>query len=528
MMTMAKPESKGGARHSLGALIKRASGEAGLSLIELAEQIGVSRPTIYAYVGDKLPVPEARLLRIGQATGKSIEYFLDGPRGPLDEASITRGKLELIDAYLSPADPKRASDLADEVLRAVEEHHDLVAEATVLHRSGTALAQSGDFASAVGKLDRARRLFEREDDLATAAKSAQTLGLAYTNLGQLERARECFEFSQTNAEKAARWKGAVSLAALAERQGDFAGSYAILDILEADPQLPEMARAYILANRASAYLSQGRWQESLGVIERAFHLALKLNLTDQQIELTLQRGQARIAIGDWENGSLDIATGKAMARVTGDSGRLVLASIWEAVLLARCGELEDARVAARNALDKAVRGKLRRSESLALITLAEISARRGQFEAMEDFARQADSHAQTYGYVQARAAATVWLAFAGHSGSAERYRQIMETYNLRSIGWQSNSESIFKAIESRSAKALEAAVEQPPLDNDQTNFSYLNFGLSSLAPSDTRKNTDGKGEGEIVVWRESPHGMTKHSVIPVPLPWKQLNLGETV
>src|SRR5690606_19493319 len=103
---------------------------------------------------------------------------------------------------------------------------------------------------------------------------------------------------------------------------------------------------------------------------------------------------------DWENGSLDIATGKAMARVTGDSGRLVLASIWEAVLLARCGELEDARVAARHALDQAVRGKLRRSESLALITLAEISARRGQFEAMEDFARQADSHAQTYGYVQ--------------------------------------------------------------------------------------------------------------------------------
>lgn len=528
MTAMAKPETKGGARHSLGALIKRASGEAGLSLIELAEQIGVSRPTIYAYVGDKLPIPEARLLRIAQATGKTIEYFLDGPRGPLDEASITRSKLELIDAYLSPADPKRASDLADEVLRSVEEHHDLKAEATVLHRSGTALVQSGDFASAVGKLDRARRLFERDEDLAMAAKSSQTLGLAYTNLGQLDRARECFEFSQSNAEKGAQWKGAVSLAALAERQGDFAGAYAILDILDADPQISSVARAYILANRASALLSQGRWRDSLEVNEKAFQLSLKLGLTDQQIELTLQRGQARIAIGDWENGSLDIATGKAMARVTGDSSRLVLATIWESVLLARCGELEEARNSARNALDQAVRSKLRRSESLALLTLAEISARREQFEAMEDFAMQADSHAQTYGYVQAQAAATVWLALAGRTGSTERYRRTVETYSLRSIGWAPGSEGIFKAIEARDTLALEEFVHRSATDENLADFSLLNFGLLSLVPSVIQKPTDKIGKEKLSVWRVSPSGMTKVSVVPVPLPWKQLSHRNTV
>ena len=489
-----------------------------MSLIDLAGHVGVSRPTIYAYVSDKLPVPETRLTRIARITRKPIEFFLDGPRGLLDQSSLTKSKLDLIDAWLAPPDARRASELADEVLQVVEQHDDPKVEANVLHRAGNALILKGDFALSVGKLDRSRRLFERESENQLAAAVAQSLGLAYTNLGQLEQAEECFQFSQEMAAPEKRWKGALSLAALAERRGDFATANTILDLLSADPDSSNMALAYVAANRASTLLAQGRWLDCLRSIPDAYEQAVKIGLTDQQTELTLQRGQANIAAGNIEDGSIDIAIGKSMARVNGDRSRETIATIQEAILLARTGFLEEARAKSSNAHDTAVRLKLRRSESLALLALAEIAARKGQVETMESFARQAESHADTYGYVQAAASAWAWLALAGHERAADHYQSLLEVHAIRDIGWSPGMDAVFVAMRTRSREAVCHAASLLPADQDT--FDRLNWGLIGLMQK--QLETPEVEQGTHILWLETPSGLSRRSVAPIPLPWQQL------
>ena len=180
-------------RSVLGQQIRTAASEAGLTLRALGDKLGVSRPTIYAYVSGALQVPQSRIAQISAATGKEIDFFEigNGAEKPYDATD----RIRLIDAMLSPPDPRAASKMATAVAERVEELESPTDLARLLFRAGNALLQHGEYMDAAQHLDQARRMFVTAGNLQAAAACNQSLGYCWTNLGQLDRARACFEFS---------------------------------------------------------------------------------------------------------------------------------------------------------------------------------------------------------------------------------------------------------------------------------------------------------------------------------------------
>jgi transcriptional regulator with XRE-family HTH domain len=71
-------------RHRIiGGLLRQVRLEAGRSVAELAEQIGVDEERIDAYEMGNEEIPFLQLEKLGRYLGVSIDYFLDKERGPL-------------------------------------------------------------------------------------------------------------------------------------------------------------------------------------------------------------------------------------------------------------------------------------------------------------------------------------------------------------------------------------------------------------------------------------------------------------
>ena len=73
-------------RHRIvGALLRRARLEAGISQKDLAEVLGCSSGRLSAYEYGKRPIPLAALELLAQQLDLSLEYFLDTQEGPVGE-----------------------------------------------------------------------------------------------------------------------------------------------------------------------------------------------------------------------------------------------------------------------------------------------------------------------------------------------------------------------------------------------------------------------------------------------------------
>lgn len=391
----------------LGRKLKDAAKEAGFTLLELGSLLGVSRPTIYAYASGTLRVSTERLAQIAELTGKPITYFQ--PKSPehLDQRSLTAQSLRLIDALMSPASPARASEAA---LKAIEEDDEPQVpgiRAELLRRSGNALAMSGDYVESIRQLEDARDLFEGVNEGAKVGSCFQTLGFCYTSLGNLSQAKVCFERALNLLPDDQTWKAEVAIAALLERSGQFDEAENCLSSLLDDPRLTEVSLAYVRANFASIVCARGRWRSGFAQTETALQAAYASGLTDQVAELLIQGSTALMHLGRLPEATLLASRARDVAFTLQDEARSTLAEVTVARLLQALGESACARATAAAAYSRAIRGQYRRSESQALLILADLALDRGDLETAIETAEQSISHSRAHHFIVAEACASM-------------------------------------------------------------------------------------------------------------------------
>lgn len=457
-----------------GELIRQAVREAGLSLRELADQLGVSHPTIYAYVSGALRVPEARLTEIARIVGREVGWFI--PAADVDEPAMSSEfAIEWIDALLGCPDPEKAITVA---LQAAEtDVKDPTERAMLWQRVGNALTLLGRYLEAVTYLEQARSAYASAQRWIDVSDCEQSLGYSYINLGELEKAERSFLDALTHAPQQTLWKSLISLAALAERRGEFEAAQARLDQIAEFDKLSDPVLTYLRANQASLTTTRGFWKESLAYNLQALKHAQKSGFQDQITERKIQVARAYLKQGQREQGSLWLMRALDAARMTQDTARETLARLVQASLYIRLNDFKTAREMAVQSLSIATRQQYRRSESYALQLLTEIALGRGDYEAARDYALQAISFGEAHAYYVDTCIAQIHLAKArleldsSSSEIQEDLGRLLNDSKFQMLGepmayarstlaqWQANHSQWQAAVEEsrRSMQAAEAA-----------------------------------------------------------------------
>ncbi len=126
-----------------------------MSLRQLGEAIGVSRPTVYAYAAGTLQASPERLEAIARVTGVGLEFFEVSDLPLIDGDSVT-----LVEALLSPPNPDQAVEVATAALTSgLEKEPSRLARLSF--QAGNALLQKGRYVAASQHLRDAAADFER-------------------------------------------------------------------------------------------------------------------------------------------------------------------------------------------------------------------------------------------------------------------------------------------------------------------------------------------------------------------------------
>lgn len=393
----------------VGRRIRVAANQAGMSLRQLGEAIGVARPTVYAYAAGTLMASPERLEAIAKATGVSLDFF------DIGEAPLLEGdSLSLVEALLSPPDPDRAVDVASRALASGLER-DPERLARLAYHAGTALLHKGRYNQASQRLREALAAFERLRERRGMAASLQSLGFCLTNLGELEEARRCFEAARKVGEPDQLWRASVALAALAEREGRFDEAlFLLLEALREHSGDPE-AVAYIKANEANLLLAKGEYTEADPATEEALQQCHSLGLTDQLLEVSAARALVLSARGRLSEASVALMRASDIAETVGDVARGLWCSCVRATLTMEAGRLEESAIAAAQTLAEATQRSLPRSKALSLRVLAETAFRRGDWSGAYAHAVQGAAFCEVNRYPAWRA---VFLALAAAGACA--------------------------------------------------------------------------------------------------------------
>lgn len=417
---MARSQSE----YLVGRQIRIAANNAGMTLKTLAEKLGISKPTIYAYATGALHVPESRLQSIAEITGHDIEFF---SASDIDDAQDIGNQLKLIDATLSPPDPRTASRLALAVIERESESDDALDLAKLAFKAGNALLQHGDYLDAIQQLEHARRRFLQLGSVDYAAHASQSLGFCYINLGKLEKAKDSFLYARDHLPPDQRWMGLVALAALAERLGDFDQAARDLGRLLNQKKLQPETLAYVDANLATLHGARTDWQGALPYIEKALAAAYRNRQADLCVEMLVLLCQAKAREGRFSEASEHLIRAYDIVLGLSDQSRQALVEAAWAELAMFAGLLDEARSRAVSALALATRGGYLRSEGFALRILAETALLRGDTLQCRDYALQAMSHAESHRYPVHAALASIVLAKAFIAlGDAEKAGEMQQ------------------------------------------------------------------------------------------------------
>lgn len=384
--------------------------EADITLKELGDRIGVSRPTIYAYASGTLRVSKKRLEQIASTLGKDVKYFLheDYDENPdrFTEA------VAIIDALLAPPDPVKAGVMALEWVGRTDDGESAAIRAEFQRRAGNALMLQGNYVEAISHLEEARGLFLAAEEVERAGACSQSLGYCHINIGRLSASRRAFEQSLLESEEADHWKGQVSLAALDEREGSFVESEAKLDALEFEVAADSIAHTYILANRASLACTTMNWHKVDAPAIRALSLSVQHNLLDQRIEIMGLLAYAALGRGEYEVATPILVRASDLAVGAKDHARQVWLDLAWAKVLMRIGEFSQARNRANYALAQSTRHQYRRSINIGLLTLGELALLEQDPNQALSFLLQAQADAKAHQYPAAEAQATALAAIA--------------------------------------------------------------------------------------------------------------------
>lgn len=374
-----------------------------MTLRELGDRMGVSRPTIYAYASGALKMSRRRLLQAAELTGKSIDYFLPRGVGDLDPKSVVSQNFRLIDALLAPPDAQNAVEVAKETLEATKDNETPGVRAEVLLKLGVSLTGTGDYVTAIRHLESAYNSFLADEDKPRQASCLQTLGFCYLGLGQTDRAKDCFEGAKSVQTPELAWRPEVALAGLAERIGDFTEAEERLSGLLDDPFVKGASLTYVRANFASVVCARGRWKSGLAQTETALASAYATKTTDQVAELLIQSALALTHLGRLDEATMMIVRAKDVTFSLQDEARATFSDAVAAGVLLAFGDERAAREAISAAMSRAIGGQYRRSESFCLQLMTELALKRQDFEGALDTSVQLRSHASAHHFVVAEA-----------------------------------------------------------------------------------------------------------------------------
>ncbi len=407
-------------RKKQGELILRAIREAGLSVEQVARDIGCSRALLYQYIaGTTLAQPD-KLTLIAKRTGKPLAFFFGADLEATSALAVERAKLAreraelerqqtaelgrrlrerldalfaLAEAQSTPPDWKAAASTYEQILPLAREIGDLQAEATALFRLGNLRLLMGELESAITVLRQAQMLFEQQSNLPYALACRQSIGRALLLMGRPEEAQQQFAIALQQGNWHNRWEATVALAAVAEWMGDFQKAMAHLD------QAEEMATAaptehdrktvllFVAANRANVYLACGDFEEAEKLARAALHLSEQLGDRDQQLEALLTIAVCQRFQGKWVEAYENALRARTLALFANDTERVAVAETVLAQIALVTGDFAAAKQWAKNALTTALKVRSRRAELWAHKALAETYLR-------EENVDDADYHAK--------------------------------------------------------------------------------------------------------------------------------------
>lgn len=408
-------------RKKQGELILQAIKEAGLSVEQVAKDIGCSRALLYQYIaGTTLAQPD-KLTLIARRTGKPLTFFygadLAEPEAvQAEREAIQRERaawerlqaeererrlqerldtlLKLMAAQQSSPDWKAATSTCEQILPMARELGDVRVEALALFHMGNLKLLMSDLDGALSALRQAQGLFERLKETPYALACRQSIGRALLLMGKPDEAREQFAIPAQSEHWHNRWEGIVALAAVAEWTGDFQTAMAHLDSAEelvaSAPTEGEAktVHLFVAANRANVYLDCGDFAEAFKLAKEAMHLAEQLGDRDQQLEALLTQAVCQRFLGEWFAAHENAARARMLALFADDAERMTIAETVLANIAAVAGDFAAAKEWAKGALTAALRLRSRRAELWAHKALAETYLR----EESPDDARY---HAQT-------------------------------------------------------------------------------------------------------------------------------------
>ena len=223
-------------RRRQGARIKEAAREAGLTLDELARQIGCSRALIFQYASGASLAQSDRLQQIASGRASSARLVFPDADAHLPEdparsaetrlspqsrralqASGTRlppsapdfeqrqvrddiARLEaLLAAYSAPVDYRKVVDCCQQLQPLLAHEADGERPAAVLFKQGNALIQLQEWGQAREKLEEAAAMFRQAGNPIAERDALQSLGHANLMLGRVEEALQQFEFVASGA-----------------------------------------------------------------------------------------------------------------------------------------------------------------------------------------------------------------------------------------------------------------------------------------------------------------------------------------
>ncbi len=375
-------------RRQQGQLILQAIREAGLSVEQVARDIGCSRALLYQYIaGTTLAQPD-RLTQIAQRTGKPLAFFYGADisepseiaerRRALDEERARwerqqaderdrrlRERMDMLtalgDALSQPPDLKRAMETYEQVLPIAREMADQRMEATALYKIGTIRLLTGDLESSLSVLTTALSLFQGLEDVSSALAVRQAIGRALLVMGRPDEAEKHFRSVAESDQWSRRWLGLIALSALAEWTGDLKGAMDWLDkASEEEAGAPSEKECQILslflsANRANVYLACGDFTESARLASDALLLAERLNDRDQYLEALLTLAVTSHHLGHWVAAHRYTSRARSLAQFIEDRERTALADAVLSGLCAAVGDFPTAKESGMRALTASLR-----------------------------------------------------------------------------------------------------------------------------------------------------------------------------
>lgn len=405
-------------RKAQGKLLQLAAEEAGLSLETLARQIGCSRALIYQYVSGATLAQPDRIQQVAEITGKPLLYFYGGDATPDNLEERLQALQHLLAAQLGPPDLQGALSSCEQLIALARQAGNARMEAATRLRLAAILLQQGEPARTLAALDLVIPFLRQHGLDARLPAAEQNRGHALLALGRVEEADTCFQRVVDSGDWTARWQGYISLAAVAEHQGQYGRALERLDQAQAmettapDPRAAQYLRLYAAGNLANIHLACGDFAMATQEAEQAAELAVQLANRDQYIEAQLTLGVCQRYRGALGHSRLTLESAARWARLAEDKGREALAWAEQAATLTEAGRYDDARVLAKDALQQGIATGTRRAELAAHLALTASYGRANLPQEARYHAAQAWEISTLLGQPYAQAAALIALGDA--------------------------------------------------------------------------------------------------------------------